>query len=137
METVISFIIVFGTLVFFHELGHFLFAKKAGIMVREFAIGFGPKIIGIQKGETLYTVRLLPLGGYVRMAGEDFDTVALQAGYRVGLLINAANEVEKIYLNRNVANLTFYSLKPSHLIWKRNYSSKAMMKKGSLSVTMI
>ena len=67
METVISFIIVFGTLVFFHELGHFLFAKKAGIMVREFAIGFGPKIIGIQKGETLYTVRLLPLGGYVRI----------------------------------------------------------------------
>jgi regulator of sigma E protease len=104
METVISFIIVFGTLVFFHELGHFLFAKKAGIMVREFAIGFGPKIIGIQKGETLYTVRLLPLGGYVRMAGEDFDTVELQAGYRVGLLINTANEVEKIYLNRNVAN---------------------------------
>lgn len=104
METVISFIIVFGTLVFFHELGHFLFAKKAGIMVREFAIGFGPKIIGIQKGETLYTVRLLPLGGYVRMAGEDFDTVELQAGYRVGLLINNDNEVGKIYLNRNVAN---------------------------------
>ena len=104
METVISFIIIFGSLVFFHELGHFLFAKKAGIMVREFAIGFGPKIIGIQKGETLYTVRLLPLGGYVRMAGEDFDTVELQAGYRVGLLINTANEVEKIYLNRNVAN---------------------------------
>ena len=104
METVISFIIVFGSLVFFHELGHFLFAKKAGIMVREFAIGFGPKIIGIQKGETLYTIRLLPLGGYVRMAGEDFDTVELQPGYRVGLLINTANEVEKIYLNRNVAN---------------------------------
>jgi regulator of sigma E protease len=104
METVISFIIIFGSLVFFHELGHFLFAKKAGIMVREFAIGFGPKIIGIQKGETLYTIRLLPLGGYVRMAGEDFDTVELQPGYRVGLLINSANEVEKIYLNRNVAN---------------------------------
>ena len=90
METVIAFIIIFGSLVFFHELGHFLFAKKAGIMVREFAIGFGPKIIGIQKGETLYTIRLLPLGGYVRMAGEDFDTVELQPGYRVGLLINAA-----------------------------------------------
>ncbi len=104
METVIAFIIIFGSLVFFHELGHFLFAKKAGIMVREFAIGFGPKIIGIQKGETLYTIRLLPLGGYVRMAGEDFDTVELQPGFRVGLLINAANEVEKIYLNRNVAN---------------------------------
>ena len=88
METVIAFIIIFGSLVFFHELGHFLFAKKAGIMVREFAIGFGPKIIGIKKGETLYTVRLLPLGGYVLMAGEDVDTVELQPGYRVGLLIN-------------------------------------------------
>ena len=104
METVIAFIIIFGSLVFFHELGHFLFAKKAGIMVREFAIGFGPKIIAIQKGETLYTVRLLPLGGYVRMAGEDFDKVELQPGYRVGLLINASDEIEKIYLNRNVAN---------------------------------
>lgn len=104
METVIAFIIIFGSLVFFHELGHFLFAKKAGIMVREFAIGFGPKIIAIQKGETLYTVRLLPLGGYVRMAGEDFDKVELQPGYRVGLLINASDEIEKVYLNRNVAN---------------------------------
>lgn len=104
METVIAFIIIFGSLVFFHELGHFLFAKKAGIMVREFAIGFGPKIIAIQKGETLYTIRLLPAGGYVRMAGEDFDTVELQPGYRVGLLINASDEIERIYMNRNVAN---------------------------------
>src|SRR5690625_3271301 len=104
METVISFIIVFGSLVFFHELGHFLFAKKAGIMVREFAIGFGPKIIGITKGETIYTIRLLPLGGYVRMAGEDFDTVELQPGYRVGLFIGQSGEVEKLYLNQNISN---------------------------------
>src|SRR5690606_38991942 len=104
METVLAFIVVFGTLVFFHELGHFLFAKKAGIMVREFAIGFGPKILGITKGETLYTVRLLPLGGYVRMAGEDFDTVELQPGYRVGLYIGDSGEVEKIYLNQSVSN---------------------------------
>lgn len=104
METVIAFIIIFGTLVAFHEFGHFLFAKRAGIMVREFAIGFGPKILAIRKGETLYTLRLLPLGGYVRMAGEDFDTVELQPGYRVGLLLNNQNEVEKMYLNRNVSN---------------------------------
>ncbi len=104
METVLAFIVVFGSLVFFHELGHFLFAKKAGIMVREFAIGFGPKILGITKGETLYTVRLLPLGGYVRMAGEDFDTVELQPGYRVGLYIGNTNEVEKVYLSSNVSN---------------------------------
>jgi regulator of sigma E protease len=104
METVIAFVIVFGSLVFFHELGHFLFAKRAGIMVREFAIGFGPKIIGITKGETLYTIRLLPFGGYVRMAGEDFDTVELQPGYRVGVYVGDTGEVEKIYLNQNVAN---------------------------------
>ncbi len=104
METVIAFIVVFGSLVFFHELGHFLFAKKAGIMVREFAIGFGPKIVGIRKGETIYTIRLLPLGGYVQMAGEDFDTVELQPGFRVGLYIGQSGEVEKLYLNQDVSN---------------------------------
>jgi len=106
METVLAFIVVFGSLVFFHELGHFLFAKKAGIMVREFAIGFGPKILGITKGETLYTVRLLPLGGYVRMAGEDFDTVELKPGYRVGLNIDDSGDVKKVYLNQNNSDPT-------------------------------
>ncbi|PIC65601.1 RIP metalloprotease RseP [Sporosarcina sp. P13] len=110
METVIAFIVIFGTLVAFHEFGHFLFAKKAGIMVREFAIGMGPKILAIRKGETLYTIRLLPLGGYVRMAGEDFDTVELQPGYRVGLLLNAQDEIEKVYLNRNVSNPNILNL---------------------------
>ncbi|MFD1928668.1 RIP metalloprotease RseP [Sporosarcina siberiensis] len=104
METVIAFIIIFGSLVFFHELGHFLFAKRAGIMVREFAIGMGPKILGITKGETLYTVRLLPLGGYVRMAGEDLDKIELQPGFRVGLTFTETGEVKKVYLNRNVSN---------------------------------
>lgn len=101
METTIAFILIFGSLVFFHELGHFIFAKRAGIMVREFAIGFGPKIVGITKGETLYTLRLLPLGGYVRMAGEDMDTVELQPGFRVGLVLNRNEEVTKIVLNQN------------------------------------
>lgn len=104
MQTVIAFIIVFGSLVFFHELGHFIFAKRAGILVREFAIGMGPKIFGMMKGETLYTIRLLPLGGYVRMAGEDVDQIELQPGYRVGLILNRDNVAEKIYLNQNVQN---------------------------------
>ncbi|MBD7983564.1 RIP metalloprotease RseP [Sporosarcina sp. Sa2YVA2] len=104
METVIAFIIIFGSLVFFHELGHFLFAKKAGIMVREFAIGFGPKILAIRKKETLYTIRILPLGGYVRMAGEDFDTVELLPGYRVGLELNELDKIGKIYLNKEISN---------------------------------
>ena len=100
METVLAFIIIFGALVFFHELGHFLFAKRAGILVREFAIGMGPKILGITKGETLYTVRLLPIGGYVRMAGEDMDTIQIQAGHRIGVLLNKEGLAEKIIMNQ-------------------------------------
>ncbi len=101
METAIAFIIIFGSIVFFHELGHFIFAKRAGIMVREFAIGFGPKIFGMTKGETLYTIRLLPLGGYVRMAGEDMDSMELQPGYRIGIRVNDNNEIDQIVLNQN------------------------------------
>src|SRR5688572_14409696 len=100
METVLAFIIIFGALVFFHELGHFLFAKRAGILVREFAIGMGPKILGITRGETLYTVRLLPIGGYVRMAGEEMDAIHLQAGHRIGLLLNEEGLAKKVILNQ-------------------------------------
>ncbi|MFJ7950561.1 RIP metalloprotease RseP [Lysinibacillus sp. NPDC096418] len=101
MQTAIAFIFIFGSLVFFHELGHFLFAKRAGIMVREFAIGMGPKIFSITKGETLYTIRLLPIGGYVLMAGQDMESTELQPGYRVGLIINDDNLVKKIIFNQN------------------------------------
>lgn len=104
MQTILAFIFVFGLIVFFHELGHFIFAKRAGILVREFAIGMGPKIFGMTKGETLYTIRLLPLGGYVRMAGQDFDQIELQPGYRIGIILNDEEKVEKIYLNQNVQN---------------------------------
>jgi regulator of sigma E protease len=99
LSTVIAFIIIFGALVFFHELGHFVFAKRAGILCREFAIGFGPKVFSHKKGETLYTIRLLPIGGYVRMAGEDPEMVEIKPGYRVGLLFNKNDEVSKIILN--------------------------------------
>ena len=61
LSTVIAFIILFGALVFFHELGHFIFAKRSGILCREFAIGFGPKLVAFKKNETVYTIRLLPL----------------------------------------------------------------------------
>ena len=99
METAIAFIIIFGSFVFFHELGHFIFAKRAGIMVREFAIGMGPKIFGMTKGETLYTIRLLPIGGYVRMAGEDLDSVELQPGFR--LVSERMMVLKRFILNQN------------------------------------
>ena len=71
MQTFIASVVVFGLLIFIHELGHFLVAKKVGILVHEFSLGFGPKIFGHKRGETIYNLRLLPLGGFVRMAGMD------------------------------------------------------------------
>lgn len=99
MSTVIAFIVIFGALVFFHELGHLIFAKRAGILCREFAIGMGPKVFSYHKNETTYTIRLLPIGGYVRMAGEDAETVEIKPGYRIGLLFDNQEQVTKIIIN--------------------------------------
>lgn len=99
VQTIVAFIVIFGSLVFFHELGHLVFAKRAGILCREFAIGFGPKVFTYKKNETVYTIRLLPLGGYVRMAGEDAENPELKPGYRVGLLFNPEGIVTKIVLD--------------------------------------
>lgn len=71
MLTLIASVVIFGLLIFFHELGHFLVAKKAGIGVIEFAVGFGPRIFSKQAGETVYSLRAFPLGGFVRLVGED------------------------------------------------------------------
>lgn len=69
--SIILAILMFSLVVIFHELGHFLFAKKNGIGVTEFCLGMGPKLFGIKKGETLYSLRLFPIGGACMMVGED------------------------------------------------------------------
>lgn len=74
MITTISFIFVFGLIVFFHEFGHFIIAKINGVTVHEFSLGMGPKIITKQGKETLYALRVLPIGGYIRMEGEDEES---------------------------------------------------------------
>lgn len=99
MKTVIAFIFMFGLLVFIHEFGHLIFAKRAGMLAREFAIGFGPKIFSFTKNETLYTIRLLPIGGYVRVAGEDPEIIEIKPGHRIGLELNEDEQVEKIIVN--------------------------------------
>lgn len=71
MQTALATIFVFFIVVVFHEFGHFIVAKLSGIKVHEFAIGMGPKLFKIKKGETDYSLRLLPIGGYVKMEGED------------------------------------------------------------------
>ncbi len=67
-------IIVFGVLIFVHELGHFIAAKLCGIKVNEFAVGMGPAYFKFQKGETKYSLRLLPIGGFTSMEGEDEES---------------------------------------------------------------
>lgn len=69
---ILIFIIILGVLIFVHELGHFIFAKKTGMFVEEFSIGFPPRIFSRKKGETLYSVGSIPLGGYVKIFGEEY-----------------------------------------------------------------
>ncbi|MBO1003772.1 RIP metalloprotease RseP [Pseudogracilibacillus auburnensis] len=99
MNTVIAFILMFGLLVSVHEWGHLIFAKRAGMLAREFAIGFGPKIFSFTKNETLYTIRLLPIGGYVRVAGDDPEIIELKPGHHIGLEFNQDGKVDKIIVN--------------------------------------
>lgn len=103
MRTIITFIIVFGILVIVHEFGHFFFAKRSGILVREFAIGMGPKIYGHQaKDGTTYTLRLLPIGGYVRMAGNGDDETEMAPGMPLSLLMDSDHVVKKINLSKKI-----------------------------------
>jgi len=73
--TILIFILILGLIIFIHELGHFIFAKRAKIYCYEFSLGMGPKIFSFNRknDETLYCIRLFPIGGYVKMAGEDDD----------------------------------------------------------------
>jgi regulator of sigma E protease len=73
MNTLLSFILVLGLLIFVHEFGHFIFAKLFGVRVLKFSLGFGPKIIGKMVGETEYVISAFPLGGFVKMFGENPD----------------------------------------------------------------
>ena len=70
MTTVLAFLFVLGVLVFVHELGHFLAAKRVGIRVIKFQLGFNPTLASFRRGDTEYGIGALPLGGYVKMAGE-------------------------------------------------------------------
>lgn len=84
MATFWASVFVFGILIFFHELGHFVVAKTVGVKVHEFSLGFGPKVLGVARDETNYNLRLLPLGGFVRMAGMDPEEEAVETGKGFG-----------------------------------------------------
>src|SRR5678816_3239078 len=73
VTTLLAFLFVLGVLVFVHELGHFLAARRIGVRVLTFSLGFGPKLLKTRRGDTEYCISAIPLGGYVKMAGESPD----------------------------------------------------------------
>ena len=73
MTTLFAFLFVLGVLIFVHELGHFVMARRVGVRVLKFSLGFGPRLAGFTRGDTEYVISAIPLGGYVKMAGENPD----------------------------------------------------------------
>ena len=73
MTTILAFLFVLGVLIFVHELGHFVMARRVGVRVLKFSLGFGPRLAGFTRGDTEYVISAVPLGGYVKMAGENPD----------------------------------------------------------------
>ncbi|MBP1636070.1 MAG: rseP [Acidobacteria bacterium] len=73
LTTILAFVFVLGVLIFVHELGHFLAARRIGVRVLTFSLGFGPKVLSFRRGDTEYAISAVPLGGYVKMAGESPD----------------------------------------------------------------
>ncbi|ULO09735.1 RIP metalloprotease RseP [Paenibacillus sp. 19GGS1-52] len=99
VQVVFLTVLMFFVLVTVHEWGHYYFAKRAGILVREFAIGFGPKLFSYKRNETQFTLRLLPFGGYARMAGEDPEIIEIGSGQTIAVRLGQDNKVKNIYLD--------------------------------------
>ncbi|MDT8337051.1 MAG: site-2 protease family protein [Candidatus Izemoplasmatales bacterium] len=96
---IILFLLVLGLVICIHELGHLFFAKKAGILCHEFAFGMGPRLFSIKKGETVYSIRAIPFGGFASMSGEELEEELIKVGDRVRLEFDEFNMVKNIILN--------------------------------------
>lgn len=105
---IIVFVLVLGVIVLLHEAGHFIVAKKSGILCHEFSIGMGPLIWQTKKGETMFSIRAIPFGGYVSMAGEEVEADVLKDVKKVKVVIEN-NRVVKIITN--LENSKYESLK--------------------------
>lgn len=97
------FLIVLSIVVCLHELGHFFFAKKAGILCHEFAFGMGPRLVSKKIGETVFSIRAIPFGGFVSMAGEEVEASRVKKGDTVRLLLDSEGFVVKIALDAKAA----------------------------------
>lgn len=99
LGNIILFLIVLGVIICVHELGHLYFAKKAGILCHEFSFGMGPRLWSVKKGETIYSIRAIPFGGFVSMSGEELEEEIVKIGDRVRLEFGSDNVVKNIIIN--------------------------------------
>ena len=96
---ILLFILILAIVVGFHEYGHYFFAKRAGILVTEFAFGMGPKLVSKKKGETYWSIRAIPIGGFCAMSGEEEDgTELVKVGDEVKLVLDESGKVSKIIM---------------------------------------
>lgn len=107
MSTLIGSIIVFMLVITLHELGHFTVAKLCNIKVNEFSIGMGPKLVSTIKGETSYSLRLLPIGGYVAMEGEEENSNDPRAFNNVNVFKRMAVVIAGVIMNFILAVIAF------------------------------
>ena len=96
---ILIFILVLGIVICFHELGHYFWAKKYGILVNEFAFGMGPKLFSKKKGETYWSIRAFPIGGFCAMSGEEVGDPLLNPGDKVKLVLDENKKVTKIVMS--------------------------------------
>lgn len=102
--SIILFIIILAVLVFIHELGHFIVAKKSGVRVDEFSIGFPPRLFSWKYGETLYSLNLIPFGGYVKIFGENPDVESLEGPDSKRSLVKKPKYIQALVL---IAGISF------------------------------
>ena len=101
---IIIFLIVLGVVICIHELGHFFFAKRAGILCHEFSFGMGPRLWSKKFGETVFSIRAIPFGGFVSMAGEEIESEVIKVGQKLRLGFDSSGEVNRIVLNASDTN---------------------------------
>jgi len=104
--SILVFLLILTVIVSLHELGHFMSAKKFGVYCKEFAIGMGPKVWQKQKGETVYSIRLIPMGGYVQMIGEDGELFSIKKGDNVWLTFNDEGKISDIHYTEQAEGAT-------------------------------